>query len=59
MLPLKTKQSEGKLIPYSDLREEGVILGETSRRRKRGMKIGTWNVGVFIGQGPSRQQRGN
>jgi len=55
MLPLKTKQSEGKLIPYSDLRVEGVFLGETSRRRKRGMKIGTWNCRSFYRAGSLKE----
>jgi len=31
MLPLEIKQSGGKLLPHSDLRE-GVFLGEASRR---------------------------
>ena len=43
MLALETKQSGGKLLPHSDLREE-VFLGETSRSRQREMKIVTWNV---------------
>jgi len=42
MLALETKQSGGKLLPHSDLRV-GVFPGEASRRRQRGMKIGTWN----------------
>jgi len=33
MLPLETKQSGGKLLPYSDLRG-GVFLEEVSRSRK-------------------------
>ena len=41
---METKQSGGKLLPYTDLRARGVFLEETSRSRKRGMKIGTWNV---------------
>jgi len=44
MLAVETKQSGGKLLPYTDLRGRGVFLEETSRSRKRGMKIGTWNV---------------
>ena len=43
MLALETKQSGGKLLPHSDHRG-GVFPGEASRRRQRGMKIGTWNV---------------
>jgi len=43
MLALETKQSGGKLLSHSDLRR-GVFPGEASRRRQRGMKIGTWNV---------------
>jgi hypothetical protein len=31
MLPLKTKQSGGKLLPLLDLRGEGVFLGESPR----------------------------
>ena len=58
MLALGTKQSGGKILPHSVLRG-GVFPGGASRRRQRGMKIGTWNVGVFIGQGPLRQQQGN
>ena len=44
MLALETKQSGGKLLPHSDLGGGGVFPGEASRRRQRGMKIGTWNV---------------
>ena len=44
MLPLETKESGGKLLPHSDLRG-GVFLGETSRRIRREMKLGTWNWG--------------
>jgi len=43
MIPLDTKQSGGKLLPHSDLREGG-FLGESSRNIQRGMKLGTWNV---------------
>jgi len=43
MLPLETKQTGGKLLPYSDLRG-GVFLGEASRKIHREMKLGTWNV---------------
>jgi len=43
MIPLDTKQSGGKLLPHSDLRE-GVSLGESSRNIQRGMKLGPWNV---------------
>ena len=45
MLPLETKQSGGKLLPHSDLRE-GVFLEEAprSRQRKRDIVLGTWNV---------------
>ena len=35
VLPLETKQSGGKLLPHSDLRGEGVFVGEVSRSRKR------------------------
>ena len=40
MIPLETKQSGGKLLPHSDLREGGggVFLGETSRSIQIGMK---------------------
>jgi len=44
MLALETKQSSGKLLPLKDLRGGWVFPGEASRRRQRGMKIGTWNV---------------
>ena len=40
MLPLETKQTGGKLLPYSDLRG-GVFLGEASRKIHREMKLGT------------------
>ena len=45
MIPLETKQSGGKLLPHSDLRE-GVFLEEAprSRQRKRDIVLGTWNV---------------
>ena len=45
MLPLETKQSGVKLLPYSDL-QGGVFLEEVSRSRKRNRDIllGTWNV---------------
>jgi len=43
MLALETKQSGGKLLPYSDLRA-GVFPREALRSRQRGMKIGTWTV---------------
>jgi hypothetical protein len=33
MLPLETKQSGGKLLPHSDLRGRGVLLGEISSSR--------------------------
>jgi len=38
MLPLETKQSGGKLLPHSDLREE-VFLEEVSRSSKRNMEL--------------------
>jgi hypothetical protein len=57
MLALETNQSGGKILPHSFLRG-GVFPGEASRRRQRGMKIGTWNVGVFIGQGPLSSIKG-
>ena len=45
MLALETKQSGGKLLPHSDLREGGgMFLEEISRSIEREMKIGTWNV---------------
>ena len=44
MIPLETKQSGGKLLSNSDLRDGGVFLGESSRNIQRGMKLGTWNV---------------
>jgi hypothetical protein len=45
MLTLVTKQSGGKLLPYSDLRG-GVFLEEVSRSRKRNgdILLGTWNI---------------
>jgi hypothetical protein len=45
MLPLETKQSGGKLLSHSDLRE-GVFPEEASRCRKRrgDILLGTWNV---------------
>jgi len=45
MLPLEAKQSGGKLLPHSELRE-GVFL-EVSRSRKRDILLGTWNVGIL------------
>jgi len=54
MLALEAKQSGGKLGSPGE-----VFPVEASRSRQRGMKIGTWNVRCFIGQGPLRQQRGN
>ena len=33
----------GKLLPHSDLLR-GVFLGEASRRIRRDIKLGTWNV---------------
>ena len=50
MLPLETKQSGGKPLPYSDLRG-GVFLGEASRKIHREMKLGTWNVRSFYRAG--------
>src|SRR5215472_13492596 len=50
MLALETKQSGGKILPHSVLRG-GVFPGEASRRRQRGMKIGTWNVRSFYRAG--------
>jgi hypothetical protein len=41
MLPLETKQSGGKLLPHSDLRE-GVFLEEVSRSRKIEVCTGCW-----------------
>jgi len=55
MLPLETKQSGGKLLPHSDLRE-GVFLGEIAsnsryskkdykeKKEQHSYKIRTWNV---------------
>jgi len=43
MLALETKQTGGKLLPYSDFRG-GVFLGETSRSTQRQKKVSTWNV---------------
>ena len=52
MLALETKQSGGKLLHHSVLRGGwGVFLGEASRRRQRGMKIGAWNVRSFYRAG--------
>ena len=44
MLPLETKQSGGKILPYSDL-QRGVFLEEASRnkKRKRDILLGTRN----------------
>jgi hypothetical protein len=50
MLALEAKQSGGKILPHSVLRG-GVFPGEASRRRQRGMKIGTWNVRSFYRAG--------
>jgi len=57
MIALETKQSRGKLLPHSDLRG-GVFPGEASRRRQRGMKIGTWNVRIWTGLGWPRIEIG-
>jgi hypothetical protein len=38
MHPLETKQSGGKLLPNSDLREGGVFLEETPRGRSYSKK---------------------
>ena len=44
MLPVEIKfQSGGKLLSHSDL-WRGVFLGEASRRIRRDIKLGTWNV---------------
>ena len=44
---METKQSGGKILPHSVLRG-GVFPGEASRRRQRGMKIGTfYRAGSF------------
>ena len=45
MLPLETKQSQGKLLSHSDLRG-GVFLKEVSLscKRNRDILLGTWNV---------------
>ena len=50
-MPWRTKQSGGKLLPYSELRGR-VFAGEASRRRQRGMNIGTWNVRSLYRTGP-------
>ena len=50
MLALEKKQSGGKILPHSVL-WGGVFPGEASRRRQRGMKIGTWNVKSFYRAG--------
>ena len=45
MLTVETKfQSGGKLLPHSDLRGEGVFLGEALSRIRRDIKLETWNV---------------
>jgi hypothetical protein len=46
MLPLETKQSGGKILPYSVLRQGGLFLEETSRAKKgkRDVSLGTWNI---------------
>ena len=44
MLPLETKRSGGKLLPHSDFWGGGVFLEEVSRKRKRDIVLGTWNV---------------
>jgi hypothetical protein len=61
MLPVETKQSGGKLLPHSDLRE-GIFLEETPRgtsysedykhkqkkqKKTHSFKIGTWNVSTL------------
>jgi hypothetical protein len=45
MLPLEIKQSGGKLLVHSDLRE-GVFLEEVSRspKRNRDILLGMWRV---------------
>jgi hypothetical protein len=45
MLPLETKQSGGKILLHSDLRDE-VPLVEVSchRKGKRDTLLGTWNI---------------
>jgi len=65
MLTLETKQSGGKLHPHSDLRGEGVFLGEASRRIQRGMKLiilgmisRRWDVGIWTGMGWPRIETG-
>jgi len=45
MLPLETKLFGGKLLPHSDLRGGGVLEEvPRSRKRKRDIALGTWNV---------------
>jgi hypothetical protein len=54
MIPLETKESGGKLLPHSVLREGGVFLGEAScnKKRKRDILLGTWNVrSLYSGSG--------
>jgi hypothetical protein len=52
MLPLETKQSGGKLLAHSDL-WGGVFLEEVSRsrKRKRDILLGTWNVRSLYREG--------
>ena len=56
MLALETKQSLGKLLPHSVFWWR-MFPGE-HRAEGRGIKIGLGMLGVFISQGPLRQQRG-
>jgi len=45
MLPLKTKQSGGRVLPHSDLRRVVVVLiEEASRSRENDIVLGTWNI---------------
>ena len=45
LFPLETKQSGGKILPHSDI-GGGVFLEKASctRKRKRDILLGTWNV---------------
>ena len=44
MLPLETKQSGGKLLPHSDLREGGSVSRGSITQQEKGLFLGTWNV---------------
>jgi len=59
MLALETKQSGGKLLPHSDLRGRECFQGKYPAAGKEGRNMALGMLGVCIGQGHLRQQRGN